>query len=204
MNVLLEKDTPLTSDDKALFAHFGEGSKIRPPFRVLNPQNIVIGDFVSIRENAYIHAYTDLSSIHQYIEQRYQGDFDLDSYRYDSKIVLGNQIQIGPGVLISCTMRVELEDGVVFSHNVYVGDNNHTFAHPKVPIMQQPNQPGRPVRIGTGSWLGFGACVLPGTTLGRNTVVGAQAVVHRGEYPDYAVIGSEKAKVLFIQHPDNK
>jgi acetyltransferase-like isoleucine patch superfamily enzyme len=166
---------------------------------VLNPQNIVIGDYVSIRENAYIHAYTDLSNIHQYIDPRYQGDFDLDDYRYESRITFGNQIQIGPGVLISCTKSVEIENNVVFSHHVYVGDNNHTYTHPNVPIMQQPNQPGRPVRIGTGSWLGFGACILPGTSLGKNTVVGAQAVVHHGEYPDCAVIGNEKAKILFVK-----
>jgi hypothetical protein len=46
-----------------------------------------------------------------------------------------------------------------------------------------------------GSWLGAGAVILPGTRLGRNTVVGAGAVV-RGDYPDHAVLAGVPAKVV--------
>ena len=35
-NVLLEKNEPLTSEDKKRFAYFGEKAKILPPFRILN------------------------------------------------------------------------------------------------------------------------------------------------------------------------
>ena len=52
-----------------------------------------------------------------------------------------------------------------------------------------------PVEIGPGSWLGAGAIVLPGTRLGRNTVVGAGAVV-RGDHPDHAVLAGVPAKVV--------
>ena len=48
-NHLLEKATPLTSEDKKLFAYFGENAKILPPYRILNPQRISIGDKTAIR-----------------------------------------------------------------------------------------------------------------------------------------------------------
>jgi acetyltransferase-like isoleucine patch superfamily enzyme len=51
------------------------------------------------------------------------------------------------------------------------------------------------VRIGSGSWLGANVVILPGTVLGRNTVVAAGAVV-RGEFPDHVVLGGVPAKVL--------
>jgi acetyltransferase-like isoleucine patch superfamily enzyme len=82
---------------------------------------------------------------------------------------------------------------------VYVTDQNHVYADPDVPIAQQwPAED--PVEIGSGSWLGAGCVVLPGTRLGRNTVVAANAVV-RGEHPDHAVLAGVPAKVVRTWDP---
>src|SRR5262245_50234166 len=145
-NFVLEKNTPLTSRDKARFAYFGVGAKIRPPFRILNPQCIVIGDRTSIREVAHIYAFRDLTSLLQYVDTQYQTDFHPEDYRYEPRIGFGQANQIGRLLLMSCTNSIVLEDNVLFSERVYVGDNNHTHSHPHVPIMQQPNQKGRPIR----------------------------------------------------------
>jgi acetyltransferase-like isoleucine patch superfamily enzyme len=51
------------------------------------------------------------------------------------------------------------------------------------------------VHIGVGSWLGAGAVILPGTSLGRNTVVGAGAVV-RGSFPDHAVLAGTPDRIV--------
>ena len=51
------------------------------------------------------------------------------------------------------------------------------------------------MRIGDGSWLGHGTVVLPGATIGRHVVVGANSVV-RGELPDFCVAAGNPAKVL--------
>lgn len=60
-NVLLEKAIPLTNEEKDMFGYFGVRANILPPLRVLNPQNIVIGDVTSIREGCHINAFRDLS-----------------------------------------------------------------------------------------------------------------------------------------------
>jgi len=198
MNVLLEKTESLTDDEKKLFGGFGVGAKIRPPFRILNPQRIFIGDYVSIREGCYLHAYQDLRSLHTFIEDQYQPDFDLSQYQYDSRIVIEREVQIGRNFFISCTNSVEIGRNVTISERVFIGDNNHSFAHPEVPIMQQPNKVGIPIVVGKGSWVGAGASLLGGTRLGRNNVVGTLSVV-KGEFPDHAVIGPEPAKVLFVK-----
>jgi serine acetyltransferase len=52
-----------------------------------------------------------------------------------------------------------------------------------------------PVSIGAGSWLGTGAVVLPGATIGRNVVVAAGSVV-RGNVPDHCVVGGVPARVI--------
>jgi len=201
MDILIEKNEPLTDEEKKLFGSFGVGAKIRPPFRILNPQRIFIGDYVSIREEAYLHAYQDLTKLHAFIEDRYKGDFDLGQYKYDSRIVIGREVQIGRNFFISCTRSIEIGRNVTISERVFIGDNNHSFSHAEVPIMQQPNKVGIPVSVGSGSWIGAGASLLPGTRLGRNTVVGTLSVVN-GEFPDHAVIGPEPAKLLFVkQYP---
>jgi acetyltransferase-like isoleucine patch superfamily enzyme len=198
VDILIEKNEPLTDEDKKLFGSFGVGAKIRPPFRILNPQRIFIGDYVSIREEAYLHAYEDLTRLHDFIEDRYKNDFDLSEYRYDSRITIEREVQIGRNFFISCTRSVEIGRNVTISERVFIGDNNHSFSHREVPIMQQPNKAGIPVVVGRGSWIGAGASLLPGTRLGRNSVVGTLSVV-KGEFPDHAVIGPEPAKLLFIK-----
>lgn len=199
-DVLLEKAEPLTNEEKALFAYFGEGAKIRPPFRILNPHRIWIGDHVSLREEVYLHAYEDLTKLHEFVAAEYKDDFELNQYRYDSKIVIDREVQAGRNFFISCTNSVEIGRNVTISERVFIGDNNHSFSHPDVPIMQQPNKVGTPVVVGPGSWIGAGASLLPGTRLGRNSVVGTLSVV-KGEFPDHAVIGPEPAKLLFVRHP---
>lgn len=202
-NVLIEKTVELTSDEKKLFKYFGEGAKIRPPFRILNPHRIIIEDYVSIREDAYIHAYQDLSELHKYIEQKFKEDFAPKEYFYDSEITIRREVQIGRNLFISCTNSILLERNITISERVFIGDNNHSFSHPFVPIMQQPNKVGKPVIIGPGSWIGCGASILGGTHLGRNSVVGTNSVV-KGSFPDHAVIASEYAKLLFAQDHANK
>lgn len=52
-----------------------------------------------------------------------------------------------------------------------------------------------PIRIGTGSWIGSGATILGGATLGCCVNVGPNSVV-AGDVPDYAVVVGNPARVV--------
>jgi acetyltransferase-like isoleucine patch superfamily enzyme len=201
-NVLLEKTTPLTDEEKQLFAYFGEDAKILPPLRILNPQRIAIGDRTSIREGCHINAFIDLSFLMDYLAPEHRGDFAREQYLYDPRIEIDREVQIGRFAFMSCTRSIVIERQVVLSERVFIGDNNHSFSHPDVPIVQQPNTPGEPVIVGQGSWIGVGAALLAGTRLGRNCVVGANSVCRGDEFPPHSVIGPEPAKVLFRRAPE--
>jgi acetyltransferase-like isoleucine patch superfamily enzyme len=202
-NVLLEKTTPLTDEDKKLFAYFGKNAKILPPLRILNPQRIRIGDATAIREGCHINAFLDLSFLRDYIDPAYRDSFAVEQYLYDPYIEIGNEVQIGRFAFMSCTRSIQIENNVVLSERVFIGDNNHSFSHPDVPIVQQPNTPGTPVVVGTGTWIGVGAAILAGTRMGRNCVVGANSVCRGTEFPSFSVIGPEPAKVLYRRHPSD-
>ncbi len=203
-NVLLEKSTPLTNEDKALFGYFGVNAKIVPPFRILNPQYIFIGDVTAIREGCHINAFRDLSFLLNYVDPRYRSDFKAQDYQYEPRIEIGREVQIGRFSFMSCTRSITIEDNALLSERVFIGDNNHSFSHPHVPIMQQPNKAGEPVVVGRGSWIGVGAAILSGTCLGQNCVVGANSVCRDSTFPSHSVIGPETAKILYRRHPSNE
>jgi len=196
-NFLLEKNTPLTKQDKARFAYFGVNAKILPPLRILNPQCIVIGDVTSIREHCHINAFRDLSFLINYIDEKYRPEFRAEDYKFEPHIEIGRENQIGRFLFMNSTNSIVLEDNVLLSERVFIGDHNHNFSHRQVPVMQQPNRPGQPVVIGKGTWIGVGAVILAGTHIGRNCVIGANSVCRGGDFPPYAVIGPEPAKVLY-------
>lgn len=107
---------------------------------------------------------------------------------------IGERCLIGRGSHLVAHRSLVIGDDVITGPGCYVTDQNHVYADPDTPIGQQyPTDD--PVEIGSGSWLGAGAVVLPGTRLGRNTVVGAGAVV-RGEFPDHVVLAGAPATVV--------
>ncbi|WP_235737266.1 acyltransferase [Nocardioides alcanivorans] len=109
-------------------------------------------------------------------------------------LVIGDRCVIGARCTLTAHESIELGDDVWFGQDVFVSDASHGYQDPAVPIGQQLGM-HQPVAIGSGSWIGHGAMVLPGTVIGRNVVVGAGSVV-RGEIPDHAVVAGIPARVV--------
>ena len=109
-------------------------------------------------------------------------------------VTIGRKCIIGRGSHIIGHWSIELGDEIQTGPYVYITDQNHSYEDPNAPVgWQTPVEAA--VKIGSGSWIGTNAVILPGTTLGRNTVVAAGAVV-RGEFPDHVVLGGVPAKIL--------
>lgn len=109
-------------------------------------------------------------------------------------VTIGRKCIIGRGSHIIGHWSIELGDEIQTGPYVYITDQNHGYEDPTTAVGWQPTREGA-VSIGSGSWLGANVVILPGTHLGRNTVVAAGAVV-RGTFPDHVVIGGVPAKVL--------
>ncbi len=107
---------------------------------------------------------------------------------------IGDRCLLGKGIGIVAHERVEIGNDVFTGHFVYITDQNHGYEDLVEPIGVQM-WTNSPVSIGEGSWLGHGAVILPGTRLGRHTVVAAGAVVS-GEFPDYAVLAGVPARLV--------
>ncbi len=107
---------------------------------------------------------------------------------------IGDRCVIGRGTHIVAHESIVIGDDVYTGPYVYITDQNHGYIDPDVPIGRQwPANAA--VSIGAGSWLGAGAIVLPGASIGANVVVAAGSVV-RGRVPDRCVVAGVPAKVI--------
>ena len=107
---------------------------------------------------------------------------------------IGDRCLIGRGTAIVGHLAIDIGDDVYTGMNVYITDQNHGYEDLNLPIgVQAPSE--KPVTIGSGSWIGSGAVVLPGARIGAHVVVGANSVV-RGEIPDHSVVVGVPGRVV--------
>ncbi|MBO3745339.1 acyltransferase [Streptosporangiaceae bacterium NEAU-GS5] len=111
-----------------------------------------------------------------------------------SIVRIGSGCSIGRGTHIVGHQSIDIGDDVYTGPYVYITDQNHVYDDPEQPIGRQWPR-NNPVSIGSGSWLGAGAIILPGTRIGRQSVVAGGAVV-RGEFPDHCVIAGVPGKIV--------
>ena len=88
--------------------------------------------------------------------------------------------------------HIYVGDGVMFGPNVTVCTGTHPV-HPELRARQA--QYNLPVHIGDNVWVGAGAVILPGVTIGEGSVIGAGAVVTR-DIPANVVAAGVPCRVL--------
>ncbi len=118
----------------------------------------------------------------------------------DPVVSIGDRCLFGKGSGIVGHLQITIGNDVWTGHHVYITDQNHDYRDVSRPISQQA-MPERPVTIGDGSWLGHGSVILPGATIGRHVVIGANSVV-TGVIPDYSVAVGSPARVIRRWDPE--
>ncbi|WP_214104380.1 acyltransferase [Acrocarpospora catenulata] len=113
---------------------------------------------------------------------------------------IGRGCSIGRGSHIVGHQSIVIGSDVFTGPYVYITDQNHVYDDPELPIGRQWPR-NNPVEIGDGCWLGAGAIILPGTRIGRQSVVAGGAVV-RGEFPDHCVIAGVPGRIVRTFTPE--
>ena len=114
------------------------------------------------------------------------------------KIVIGSGCKIGRRATISARNRIVLEADVLLAPSVLIMDHNHEFSDPEKPIHAQGVTEGGRIFIERNCWLGHGAAILCGSrdlSLGRNSIVGANAVVTKS-FPPFSIIAGNPATLV--------
>ena len=110
----------------------------------------------------------------------------------------GKKVHFGNHVYANFNLTLVDDEAIFVGDNVKIGPNVMicTAAHPILPeLRSKMYQFNLPVHIGTGVWIGAGAVILPGVSIGENSVIGAGSVVTK-DIPANVVAVGNPCKVL--------
>ena len=104
-------------------------------------------------------------------------------------IRLGDNVNIGPGVLLDGRCGLTVGSGVTISYEAVIWTQSHDYNSPDFAGK------GAPVTIGDRAWICSRAIILPGITVGEGAVVASGAVVTH-DVPPYTVVGGVPALII--------
>lgn len=111
-------------------------------------------------------------------------------------VKIGKNVVVMPGCLMMSAGGITIDDGAMIAANVQLISNNHDLYERQIITC-------KPVHIGKNAWIGAGATILPGVTVGDNAVVGAASVVTKDVAPDTIVAGNP-AKFIKAIPPESQ
>lgn len=183
----------LRKSENSNLPKFGNNSSkviIQEPYRIKNSDRISFGDNVFLGPDSLLYAMSEYPSpwtTHQ--------EFDQNIQVFNSKIVFGNNISATGGLQVTAFSEVVIEDDVMFASNVHINDGSHGFQNAHIPYKYQSIFKISPIRIKGGSWIGQNVVILPGVTIGKLSIIGANSVVTKS-IPDNCIAIGNPAKVI--------
>ena len=110
----------------------------------------------------------------------------------------GYNIEIGENFYANMNCVILDEAKVTFGDNVFIAPSCgfYTAGHPlDVEQRNRGLEYARPIRVGNNVWIGAQVCILPGVTIGDNTVIGAGSVVNR-DIPANVIAAGNPCRVI--------
>ena len=159
---------------KMVLGSIGMGSKLISPI-LSGSKRIFIGKNVYIRQSTWLAAVP------------VTGDEKCS-------LTIGDGTYVGNFCHFYASSKIEIGRKVLFADKVYLSDNLHGYKNIEMAVIDQPVEQTAPVIIGDGAWIGEHACVI-GASVGKNSVVGANAVVTKN-IPDYCVAVGAPAVII--------
>ena len=113
---------------------------------------------------------------------------------HEGVVSIGAKTVLGQDCTISAFQHVSIGRECVVADRVMLIDFDHGASDVERPIRLQGIYK-RDVRVGNNVWIGYGACILRGVTVGDNAVIGTSAVVTK-DVPANAVVAGVPARVI--------
>ena len=162
---------------RLFFKKFGSGSKLDKPL-FITPNSIEIGKKVHIGKNCRIEGVKWYANVN-----------------FNPNIIIEDNVGIEQNLHLTCANSIIIKKNTAIANNVTITDIDHTYTNIDLPIEQQPLTIDKVV-IAEDSKIYSGAVILMGAQIGKHTVVAANAVVKKGQYPDYVVLAGIPAIIV--------
>lgn len=164
-----------------------------------HPQMLAAWEFVhrTIKLIPALNASTDVDEIRTHLGDIMGTEIDKTTTIFAPFYTnFGRHISIGKNVFINHACSFLDLGGIIIEDNVLIGPrvNLVTENHPIDPS-QRKNLDLKSIWIKRNAWIGAGATILPGVTIGENSIVAAGAVVNK-DVPDNTIVGGIPAKPI--------
>jgi acetyltransferase-like isoleucine patch superfamily enzyme len=113
---------------------------------------------------------------------------------HEGVVEIGAKTVMGQECTISAYQRVRIGEECVIADRAMFIDFDHGMVEVERPIRLQGIYK-RDVEVGSNVWIGYGACILRGVSVGDNSVIGTNSVVTK-DVPANAVVGGIPARVI--------
>lgn len=161
---------------KILFGNVGTDTYCLKPLRIIN------GKYVSIGKNVSILPFLRLEV------------YKLDKNSIIPQIIIGNDVNIEQNVHITSGYHIHIGNECSILAGSVITDIIHPYDDVDVAASGQACR-CKPVNIGEQCFIGTHAIIMPGVTLGKHVIVGANSVVTHS-FPDNCVVAGVPAKII--------
>lgn len=172
------------------FGALGDGSQVKMPSMLLHPERLHVGYASTIHPYCRIEIITDNPHL---------GGPALPAS--DPRITVGDRVVVNSFTHLGAMSSIVLGNDVGIASGVCIEDHHYLYegASDEQPLKKQPFRVADVV-IEDGVMIGEHATVLPGVRIGRNSWVGANAVVTR-DVPPFSVVAGVPARVVRRLNP---
>lgn len=165
------------------FKYFGKNS------RIFSLRSLIGGEYISIGDNTIIGSQAVITA---------WGTHGI--YKFSPIINIGKNVSIGNDCHISSINNILIGDNVLMGMKVTITDNSHgsnKIEDLTIPPVYRKLYSNGPVIIEDGVWIGDKVTILPNIRIGKNSIIGANAVV-TGDIPANCIAVGIPAKVIKI------
>lgn len=113
---------------------------------------------------------------------------------HEGVVSIGAKTVLGQECTLSAYQHISIGRECVVADRVMLIDFDHGMVEVERPIRLQGIYK-RDTKVGNNVWIGYGACILRGVTVGDNCVIGTNSVVTK-DVPDNAVVGGVPARII--------
>lgn len=113
---------------------------------------------------------------------------------HDSELAIGNFVSIGPFCFLVSRSHLRIGSNVAIGAGTYMLGGGHAFDDPDKPVIHQ-ERTSKGIVVHEGAWIGIGAKILDGVTIGENSIVGAGAVITK-DVPPWTVAMGNPARIV--------
>ncbi|CAM4495075.1 maltose O-acetyltransferase [Paenibacillus endophyticus] len=107
----------------------------------------------------------------------------------NAELIVGDNVFFNYGLDIGCTQSIRIGSNTIIGPMVNIIDTNFH------PVDRSDNAKGKAIVISDNVWVGRGAVILPGVTIGANSVIAAGSIVTR-DIPANVLAGGTPAKII--------